>query len=617
MRASVLAPILLVLASCGSSVQVSTETSERWDNERLWPVLEAQEHRDTEALCSLLKDEAAEVREAAALAFASVQDTLGVPCLLHALRDEVAVVRATAVYALGFVADSLVLERMGELAMNERDPAVQRAFISASFLAMQRAGRSKDPAVILYHLDRGEAHEQARAADALRRLPDSVLADLVPELRDRIPKASNDVRQFLVLALGKSGDAAQWPFLERLMVSDPDPGVQVNAMRVLARVMGPAFDTLALAMTANRPLGPAAWDLLKDRPPLSGRSYLDPVSPEVDAALRIRLMGMAMKHGDAALADSLRAVLDAIVTSSDDAYQRAAAIEARASMVDEAFHHELLALLRSDAPPVVLQAAFQGLVREARDFMATARFANIGAQYAQLANIVTVAIGTGDAGLISAVAEMLVEHDADAIREMFGPAAEQQARASLQPIRDLEALQLLDRAVALRDGVPEPLYRAPRYNHAIDPHRLRALDQGQRYRISTEKGAIIIATDVNDCPGSSLAFDSLVTAGYYNGKYFHRMVPNFVVQGGCPRGDGYGGMPWTLRTEIGRKFFTAGSVGLASAGRDTESCQFFITHSATPHLDGRYTRFGEVVEGMDVVWQLQVGDVMERVERID
>ena len=160
-------------------------------------------------------------------------------------------------------------------------------------------------------------------------------------------------------------------------------------------------------------------------------------------------------------------------------------------------------------------------------------------------------------------------------------------------------------------------HKAPPFNHPIDPAKLRTLPQGQRYRITTAKGTIILATDVNECPGSSLAFDSLVTAGYYNGKAFHRMVPNFVVQGGCPRGDGYGGMPWTLRTEIGRKLFTAGSVGLASAGRDTESCQFFITHSATPHLDGRYTRFGEVVEGMDIVWQLQVGDVMEKVERID
>jgi cyclophilin family peptidyl-prolyl cis-trans isomerase len=175
----------------------------------------------------------------------------------------------------------------------------------------------------------------------------------------------------------------------------------------------------------------------------------------------------------------------------------------------------------------------------------------------------------------------------------------------------------LGQVAAKRDGLPPPEHHRPSFNHPIDPAKLRVLHQGQRYRISTTKGDVIIATDVNDCPGSSLAFDSLVTAGYYNGKAFHRMVPNFVVQGGCPRGDGYGGMPWTLRTEIGRKLFTAGSVGLASAGRDTESCQFFITHSAAPHLDGRYTRFGEVMSGMDVLWRLQVGDVMIMVERAD
>ncbi len=580
-------------------------------------MLEAQEHRDTGALCALLKDEAAEVREAAALAFVSVQDTVGVPCLLGALRDEVAAVRATVVYALGFVADSLALERMGALAMNERDPAVQRAYASASFLAMQRSGRLKDPTAILDHLDRSVGHEQVRAADALRRLPDSVLADLVPELRDRIPKASNDVRQFLVLALGRSGDAGQWPYLQRLMVSDPDPGVQVNSMRVLDRVMGPVFDTLALAMINNRPLGAAAWDLLKDRPPLSGRRYLDPISPDLDAGLRMRLLGMAMMHGDAALADSVRAVLDAIVTASDDAYQRAAAIEARALQVDDAFHNDLITLLRSDAHAVVRQAAFQALVKEAQDFMATARFANVEAQYRQLGEVVRTAMATGDAGLISAAAELLLEYDAAALRVMLDPATEEQARASLQPIRDLEARVLLDQVSALRDGLPAPKHVAPPFNHPIDPARLRAVEQGQRYRITTSKGTIVIATDVNDCPGSSLAFDSLVTAGYFNGKAFHRMVPNFVVQGGCPRGDGYGGMPWTLRTEIGRKLFTAGSVGLASAGRDTESCQFFITHSATPHLDGRYTRFGEVVEGMDVVMQLEVGDVMRKVEQVE
>jgi cyclophilin family peptidyl-prolyl cis-trans isomerase len=222
-----------------------------------------------------------------------------------------------------------------------------------------------------------------------------------------------------------------------------------------------------------------------------------------------------------------------------------------------------------------------------------------------------------DAGLICAAAEQLILSQPDHLSVLFPPEVQHQAASSLDPLRDLEAVQLITGLAAKRDGLAVPKHTAPPFNHPIDKQKLLALKQGQRYRIITDKGVIIIATDVNECPGSSLAFDSLVTAGYYNGKAFHRMVPNFVVQGGCPRGDGYGGMPWTLRTEIGRKPFTAGSVGLASAGKDTESCQFFITHAATPHLDGRYTRFGEVVAGMDVVWRLEVGDVMRRMERVE
>ena len=75
-------------------------------------------------------------------------------------------------------------------------------------------------------------------------------------------------------------------------------------------------------------------------------------------------------------------------------------------------------------------------------------------------------------------------------------------------------------------------------------------------------------------------------------------------------------MPWTLRTEIGPQGFTTGAVGLASAGKDTESCQFFIMLANAPHLDGRYTRFAHVVSGMDVAWKLRVGDVMNSVQRL-
>ncbi|HRO98054.1 MAG TPA: peptidylprolyl isomerase, partial [Flavobacteriales bacterium] len=426
-----------------------------------------------------------------------------------------------------------------------------------------------------------------------------------------------DVQQFLVLALGRCGDRSQWPYLERLMVLDPDPGVQVNALRALGQVVGPGFDTLALAMTAIHPLGYAAWDLLKDRSPLSGRSYLDPIGPGMAEGVRIGLLGLVMRHGDEELADSVRLLLRSLTAPGYSPYHRSAAMLALTNSTEPGYHVELLSIMQSDAPAVVRQAAFQGLVGITKAIMELSRYASVGDQYRQLGNVVRSAIYTKDAGLISAAAEELLKEDPAAIRIMLPKGMENEARATLQPIRDLEALLLLDQVIAKRDGLPTPAHRAPPFNHPIDPIKLHALPQGQRYRIPTAKGTIIIASDVDDCPGSSLAFDSLVTAGYYNGKAFHRMVPNFVVQGGCPRGDGYGGMPWTLRTEIGRKPFTAGSVGLASAGRDTESCQFFITHSATPHLDGRYTRFGEVVEGMDVVWHLEVGDVMEKVERVE
>ena len=90
---------------------------------------------------------------------------------------------------------------------------------------------------------------------------------------------------------------------------------------------------------------------------------------------------------------------------------------------------------------------------------------------------------------------------------------------------------------------------------------------------------------------------------------FHRIVPNFVVQGGdFERGDGYGGSMTTIPTEASEFEFERGVVGVASAGNDTESAQFFIMHQWQPHLNGRYTRFGTVIKGMEVADKLQRGD---------
>ena len=101
---------------------------------------------------------------------------------------------------------------------------------------------------------------------------------------------------------------------------------------------------------------------------------------------------------------------------------------------------------------------------------------------------------------------------------------------------------------------------------------------------------------------------TLARKGFFNGIAIHRVVPDFVVQDGDPRGDGEGGPGFTIRDEINQRPYLRGTVGMALDWQDTGGSQFFITHSPQPHLDGRYTVFGHVVSGMEVVDRLVPGD---------
>ena len=108
-------------------------------------------------------------------------------------------------------------------------------------------------------------------------------------------------------------------------------------------------------------------------------------------------------------------------------------------------------------------------------------------------------------------------------------------------------------------------------------------------------------------------FVQLARSGFFNGLTVHRVVPDFVVQTGDPRSDGEGGPGYTIRDELNERPFLRGTVGMALSWRDTGGSQFFITHSPQPHLDARYTVFGQVVNGMDVVDRIQQGDTITRV----
>ncbi|MEO9485379.1 MAG: peptidylprolyl isomerase [Ekhidna sp.] len=135
--------------------------------------------------------------------------------------------------------------------------------------------------------------------------------------------------------------------------------------------------------------------------------------------------------------------------------------------------------------------------------------------------------------------------------------------------------------------------------------------------IHTKKGVMKIEFFEEDAPNTVKNFIDLANDGYYDGLTFHRVIPNFVIQGGCPQGDGTGGPGYQIDCELDgeNQHHDRGVLSMAHAGRNTGGSQFFICHSRenTAHLDRNHTVFGKVVEGLEVIDQIREDDVMEKV----
>ncbi len=130
--------------------------------------------------------------------------------------------------------------------------------------------------------------------------------------------------------------------------------------------------------------------------------------------------------------------------------------------------------------------------------------------------------------------------------------------------------------------------------------------------IKTEKGDMICELFPDEAPQNVLNFATLARSGFYKGLTFHRVIPNFVIQGGCPYGTGTGGPGWRIKCECDNQKHkhVRGTLSMAHAGRDTGGSQFFVCHSAQPHLNGVHTVFGQVIndEGLNVLDAIKAGD---------
>lgn len=136
--------------------------------------------------------------------------------------------------------------------------------------------------------------------------------------------------------------------------------------------------------------------------------------------------------------------------------------------------------------------------------------------------------------------------------------------------------------------------------------------------IHTEKGVMKVKFYEEDAPNTVANFIKLSKSGFYDGLTFHRVIPQFVIQGGCPNGTGSGGPGYTIKCELkgNNQYHDKGVLSMAHAGRDTGGSQFFICHNRenTQHLDRNHTCFGKVFEGLEVIDLIRAGDIIEKIE---
>ncbi len=457
--------------------------------------------------------------------------------------------------------------------------------------AFQRIGEPR-AAPVLMTLFSGDG--QVTRAFAARGLATIEHEPAVPAL---VAAATNQseaqaVRVQAIRALGAIGDARGADALRSVITTpEVEPNLMLEATVALGQLRQPsAVDLLTdLASHSSPAVRSAALIGLARTDPDTFIGVLSGLGRDPEWSVRTALAGALAELGErgvprleAMLADDDQRVVPAVLTSlaqSGDPDATASLTERLTSddaVVRMAAARGLATLKATGSVPALLKA----LDQSAGDGTYVARAAILEA-------LTTLDTAAARAPLVTALAD----------RDWAVRVRAAELLGKVDPSADLTI------APAPPPAVPELSDTAALLSPAFSPMAY----------IDTPKGMIQVELAVADAPRTVANFLALTRKGFFDGLPLHRVVPDFVVQGGDPRGDGEGGPGYTIRDEINQRPYNRGTVGMALDWADTGGSQFFITHSPQPHLDGRYTVFGEVVEGIDVVDRLSQWDVVRSV----
>ncbi len=483
------------------------------------------------------------------------------------------------------------------------------------------------------------------AAYALQRIGDH------PRIRAEVPRLIGAarhrdplVRMQIAALFGKlKGDSTLTEPLVDLARFDPDWRVRVNAIRALGafppdRRISATLDGLLADENAYIVLAALTVAGSHGVPAGTLPAELEGLVPAIRDLATGRDRGHRWQYRSEAAAALARllggsALPDLRVAAPDEPLLRAGLLGALAATGSKDALGDISARL-GDPSPLISRSALEALHLLALQHPADTQLsaASFNASVAALGSgdmavTTTAAANLGDSlllrresvpALAGALGRLRSPADIEAIQEIcrtLGKLGDPRAVGALESLRNSgDAPAALAASGALRaitgaDPASVAAVRREPLRVDFDFETLEGLPDTIAMVLETNRGEVRLEWYRNAAPFTILSLLKLAEGeGFYRGLLFHRVVPNFVVQGGDPRGDGWGGPGYALRSEFSPLSYETGTIGIASAGKDTEGSQFFITQSPQPHLDGRYTIIGRVVEGMEVVDQIQVGD---------
>jgi len=611
----------------------------------------------TDSILPLFRHRDPSYRYAAALSFASNKDPLAVDSLMLLLEDEVQEVRVAAAFAIGqigseksgpalvkaFATDTLatsqkfkkiVLEAIGKSAFADyldNISSVKSYFRSDTLLlegqayaiyryALRGINSSVGTQRMVDLLTKKGYPESVRliAANYLYRTRDIKLDTFAGKFYQVAQRESDpQILQALAIAIGKTKKPVGLEALKYIYGKSDDFRVRVNVIRAMGNYNYLEVKDLIFAAlkSNNQHIAQAASQFFVDygiaqeaNPYFATAKNTEGLSWQV----RNNLLRAANRHIPVYFVNSVNNINGEIKNRfeipSDNVYEKAGLLKALSEQgwnykyIYQTGYQSEQTIIRSASVDALAQIAMNPDFN--KYFGASARRVK-----KELAGYFQEAIEKGDIAMIAYAAQVLrmpalkFKEVVDSIDYMTT------AMAKLELPKEIEIKYELQKTVDYFNNTSGVTSQPPRYNHPIDWDLIGGINSDAEAKIFTSKGEITLSLMLQHAPGTVANFVQLARNNFYDNKNFHRVISNFVVQGGCPRGDGYGGLDYTIRSELVMNYFDdAGYVGMASAGNHTECTQWFITHSPTPHLDGNYTIFAKVKSGMNVVNQLQIGD---------